>query len=63
MAQQVFGATTPQYLNAITIATTEAIANTGATSIFTMEGTPVKSLRPANKQLTVWCKPMWDKNS
>ncbi len=41
-AGHLFGAPTPQYLNAITIATSQAIADTGATSIFIMEGTPVK---------------------
>ena len=34
--------------SAIAIATTYAIADTGATSIFIMRGTPVKNLRRAN---------------
>jgi hypothetical protein len=51
-ARYLFNDPTPQYLNAITIATKEAIADIGATSILSMEGTPVKNLRPATKQLT-----------
>jgi hypothetical protein len=44
---------TPQYLNGITIATLQAIADTGAMSIFIMEGTSVKNIRLATKQLTI----------
>jgi len=36
--------------NAITIAKSNAIADTGATSIFIMKGTPVKNLRKAITQ-------------
>jgi hypothetical protein len=43
-AQELFGTPNPQYLNAITIATSQAIADTGATSIFIMEGTPCNNL-------------------
>jgi hypothetical protein len=52
-AQQLFGTPNPQYLNAITIAALQAIANTGATSIFIMEGTPCKNIRPAICPLTI----------
>jgi hypothetical protein len=52
-ARHLFGALTLLYLNAITIASMEAIADTRATSIFIMEGTPVKNTRPATKQLTI----------
>ncbi len=52
-AHHLFGAPTPQYFNAITIATSQAIADTGATSIFIMEGTPIKNIRPATKQLKI----------
>jgi hypothetical protein len=43
----------PQYLNAITFATLQAIADTGATSIFVMEGMPIQNLRPAIHPLTI----------
>ncbi len=49
-AWHLFGAPTSQYFNGITIATSQAIAETGATSIFIMEGTPVKNIRPTMKQ-------------
>ncbi len=52
-AQQLFGAPNLQYLNAITIAALQAIADTGATSIFIMEGTPCKNIRPAIRPLTI----------
>jgi hypothetical protein len=52
-ARQLFGTQNPQYLNAITIAASQAIADTGATSIFIMEGTPCKNLRPAIRPLTI----------
>jgi hypothetical protein len=39
MAQHLCGNPTPQYLNAMTIATHMAIADIEATSIFIMEGT------------------------
>ncbi len=52
-AQQLFGAPNPQYLNAIAIAALHAIADTGATSIFIMEGTPCKNIRPAIRPLTI----------
>ena len=40
-------------VNAITIATSNAIADTGATSIFIMKGTPIKNLRKANNPITI----------
>jgi hypothetical protein len=43
----MFGNPMPQYLNALTIAANQAIADTGATSIFIMEGADV-----ANKCIT-----------
>ncbi len=52
-AQQLFGSPSQQYLNIISILTNKTIADTGATSIFIMEGTPVKNLRPALQQLTI----------
>jgi hypothetical protein len=42
-----------QYLNAITITTTQAIADTGATSIFIMEGADVDNKRIAENPLTI----------
>ena len=52
-AQQLFGAPNPQYLNVIAIAALQAIADTGATSIFIMEGTPCKNIHPAICPLTI----------
>ncbi len=52
-ARQMFGAPTPQYLNALTIATNQAIADTGATSIFTMDGLDIFKKRVARKPLTI----------
>jgi hypothetical protein len=43
----------PQYLNALTIAASQAIADTGTTSIFLMEGINVKNKRPATKPPTI----------
>jgi hypothetical protein len=42
-ARNLFGNPMPQYLNAITIATNQAIADTGATSIFIMDGVEVEN--------------------
>ena len=53
MASRIFGKPSMQYLNAMTIATSELIADTGATSIFIMEGVGVKNKRPAIKPLTI----------
>jgi hypothetical protein len=52
-AQQLFGTPNLQYLNAIAIAASQAIADTGAAAIFIMEGTPCKNLRPAIRPLTI----------
>jgi hypothetical protein len=41
-ARKLFGNPMPQYLNAITIATNQAIADTGATFIFIMDGVEVE---------------------
>ncbi len=49
----LFGSPMPQYLNVLTIATNQAIADTGATSIFIMEGTDVDNKRPAMVPLTI----------
>jgi hypothetical protein len=43
----------PQYLNTLTIATNQAIDDTGATSIFIMEGADVDNKRPATAPLTI----------
>jgi hypothetical protein len=52
-ARTLFGHPMPQYLNALTIATNQAIADTGATSIFIMEGADVDNKRPAMSPLTI----------
>jgi hypothetical protein len=49
----MLGALNPQYHNAIAIAASEAIADTGATLIFIIEGTPCKNLQPAVHPLTI----------
>jgi hypothetical protein len=46
-ARQIFGAPTPQYLIALTIATNQAIAGTGATSIFIIDGLDMVNKRVA----------------
>ena len=52
-ARKLFGCPTQQYLNALTIATTHAIPDTGATSIFIMEGVNVVNKRIATTPLTI----------
>ncbi len=52
-ASRMFGKPSTQYLNAMTIATSEAIADTDAILIFVMEGADVKNKRPAIKPLTI----------
>jgi hypothetical protein len=52
-ARKMFGPPMPQYLNALTIAALQAIADTGATSIFVMEGADVENKCPATKPLTI----------
>jgi hypothetical protein len=49
----LLGSPMPQYLNALTIATNQAIANTGATSIFIMECADVDNKCPATVPLTI----------
>jgi hypothetical protein len=49
----IFGSPMPQYLNALTIATNQAIADMGATSIFIIEGANVDNKRPASAPLTI----------
>jgi hypothetical protein len=44
-ACKLLGNPMPQYLNAITIATNQAIADTGATSLFMMDGVEVENRR------------------
>jgi hypothetical protein len=53
MARHVFDTPTPQYLNATSIMASQVIANTEATSIFIMGGTPVKGMCLAIKQWTI----------
>ncbi len=52
-ARRMFGNPMPQYLNTLMIAASQAITDTGATSIFVMEGVDVKNKRPATKPLTI----------
>ncbi len=52
-ARKMFGAPMPQYLNALTIAALQAIADTGATSIFVMEKVDIENKCPATKPLTI----------
>ena len=52
-ARHTLGEPTFTSLNAITIDMSHAIADTGATSIFIMEGTPVNNKRVATKPLTI----------
>jgi hypothetical protein len=49
----MFGKPMPQYLNALMIAASEAIADTGATSIFGMEGAAVKNKQMARNPLMI----------
>jgi hypothetical protein len=52
-ARMLFGSPMPKYLNAVTIATNQVIADTGATSIFIMEGANVDNKRIAKDQFTI----------
>ena len=52
-ARALFGTQSTEYLNAITFDTTHAIANTGATSIFIMEGVDIINKRVASNPLTI----------
>jgi hypothetical protein len=52
-ARLLFGTASHEFLNAITIAMTHAIANTGTTSIFMMDGVDVENKRVAKKPLVI----------
>ena len=52
-ARTLFGQATSEHLNALTIATSHAIADTGATSIFVMEGVDVENKQVAVQPLTI----------
>ena len=52
-AQHLFGMPTQQALNAITIDAQQAIADTGATSIFIMDGVDVDNKRVASNPITI----------
>ncbi len=52
-ACSIFGQPSHKYLNAITIVSTHAITDTGATSIFIMDGVDVVNKRITNKPLTI----------
>ncbi len=52
-ARPILGNVTTEQLNAITIATSHVIADTGATSIFVMDGVDVNNKRVAIKLLTI----------
>ena len=53
MARALYGAPMPQYLNALTLATNQAIADTGATLIFIMAGAPVDNKCVTQTPLTI----------
>ena len=52
-AHKLFGNPMPQYLNAITIATNQAIADTGAISIFIMDRVEVENRKITKKPLII----------
>ena len=52
-ARHIVGNASAEQLNAMTIATSHAIADTGATSIFVMDGVDVANKRIATKPLTI----------
>jgi hypothetical protein len=52
-ARHLWGNPSPQYLNAITISANLAIADTGVTSIFIIEGVKVTNKRVAVRPLTI----------
>ncbi len=53
VANTIYGTQQPSHINAITIVPTHAIADTGATSIFVMDGIDVVNRGVATKPLTV----------
>jgi hypothetical protein len=52
-AHHMLGTPSPESLNAITIDSQQAIADTGATSIFIMDGVDVENKRVADKPITI----------
>ena len=60
-ARRIFGTPAQHYLNAITIYTSHAIADTGATNVFIMEGAPV-SKKQKNKQATTNKLARWNES-
>ena len=52
-ARSIFGTPMQQCLNAITIDISHAIADTGATNVFIMEGAPVNKKQKTSKPLTI----------
>jgi hypothetical protein len=52
-AHAIFGNPMPQYLNALTIAANEDIADTGTTTIFIMDNAEVDNKRVATKPLKI----------
>ena len=52
-ARMLLGKPTPDQLNALTIASTHAIADTGATSIFVMDNADVVNKKVATRPLTI----------
>ncbi len=53
LAKTLYGNPKLHYLNAITIATNLAVADTRATSIFVMDGVDIENKRLATKPLTI----------
>jgi hypothetical protein len=49
----LYGAPMPQYLNALTLAANQAIADTGAMPIFIMEGAPIDNKHVTWMPLTI----------
>jgi hypothetical protein len=60
-ARSIFGTQMQQCLNAITIDISHAIADTGATNVFIMEGAPVNK-KQKNKQATNNKLARWNKS-
>ena len=52
-ARALYGALMPQYLNALTLVTNQAIADTGAMLIFIMDGAPIYNKRVTWTPLTI----------
>jgi hypothetical protein len=58
-ARLLFGTASHEFLNAITIAMTHAISNTGTTSIFMMDGVDVENKCVAKKPLVINLTDGW----